>query len=109
MPRRGHPRSAAVIVVVGVAAVPGPPADPVVEAAAPEVEATAGLVLVPRQRVAAHYRGLLQVAAAMEAGGVVRAAAAVVDRGLGVRAQRAAARDRAVRRGRGEDLLRGHA
>src|SRR5262249_34640205 len=64
-------------------------AEVVVHAVVGEVEPALHLVLVLRQDVGADDLGRLEIAAAVEAGRDVRAAGAVVDRGLRVRAERA--------------------
>src|SRR5688500_19679678 len=65
----------------------GQAAGSLVDAGAAEVEVAVGLVLVLGQHVGAYDGRLLEVAATVKIGGVVHAAAAVVDRGLRIRAR----------------------
>src|SRR6185369_14531827 len=93
------------VVLVAVVAVPAATALAARCATFAEVERTVDLVLVLHQHAVADLLARLEVAAAMEVGRVVGAAAAVVDRGLRVRTQRARARDHAARGDGGADGL----
>src|SRR5678816_4453822 len=83
------PGSSSVPVVAPVVAPAVSLASAALHSAAVEVGLAADLVLVLREHVRAYHVASLQVAAAVEAGGVVGAAGAVVDRGRGIRTQRA--------------------
>src|SRR5262245_18596936 len=94
-----------IAVVVPAVVVPVPLAPAALDTTTVEVELPVDLVLVLREHVDAYHVAGLEVAAAVEAGRVVGAAAAVVDRGLWIRTQRAAARDHTPG-GRGREDLR---
>src|SRR5439155_5850492 len=97
----GLPSSSAVLAIATNA-------DVAVHTRAGKVERALHLVLVFREHVNADDLGRLQIAAAMEVGRVVGAAAAVVDGGLRIRAQRPRPRDDAAARGLRADLRRRH-
>src|SRR5262245_34384842 len=77
-----------------------------VHARALEGQVAVRLVLVPHERVGAYNTALLQVSTATEVARIVRAAAAVVNGRLRIRAKRARSRHDAALRVSGEDLVR---